>query len=158
MRKGLVLLDIGRHLRSAVSRLILGGSLILIAWGRNLRRWRHRGLWIVLVRILWKLVVAGIQLSLVGIGRRQVRWPRGGRKEDRGRIGLGRLGLSRRDGRFYPGFCGLIGLSVEGEADQFATEMSHELGIDVVAGKSLEATVSAGDVCVTCTPAREFFL
>jgi ornithine cyclodeaminase/alanine dehydrogenase len=47
---------------------------------------------------------------------------------------------------------------IEGEAGQFAREMSQELGIDIVAGKSLEETVSSCDVCVTCTPAREFFL
>ena len=47
---------------------------------------------------------------------------------------------------------------IEGEAVQFAADMSQELGIDVVAEHSLEKVVAACDVCVTCTPAREFFL
>jgi ornithine cyclodeaminase/alanine dehydrogenase len=46
----------------------------------------------------------------------------------------------------------------EGEADRFASEMGSELGIDVVPAAALESAVGASDVCVTCTPAREYFL
>jgi ornithine cyclodeaminase/alanine dehydrogenase-like protein (mu-crystallin family) len=39
-------------------------------------------------------------------------------------------------------------------AEQYAAEMSARLGIEVVAGTSLEEAVAASDVVVTCTPAR----
>jgi ornithine cyclodeaminase/alanine dehydrogenase len=47
---------------------------------------------------------------------------------------------------------------VEGESEKFAAEMSNELGLEVAAASTLEKAVSACDVCVTCTPARKFFL
>jgi ornithine cyclodeaminase/alanine dehydrogenase len=47
---------------------------------------------------------------------------------------------------------------IEGEAAQFAVEMSSELGIEVEPAAELETAVKACDVCVTCTPARSFFL
>jgi len=47
---------------------------------------------------------------------------------------------------------------VEGEAEQYASEMSSELGIEVTAAHTLQSALYECDVCVTCTPARSFFL
>lgn len=47
---------------------------------------------------------------------------------------------------------------IEGEADLFAAEMSAELDIEVVAAMELPEAVAKCDVCVTCTPAKSFFL
>jgi alanine dehydrogenase len=47
---------------------------------------------------------------------------------------------------------------IEGEAEQFASEMIAELGISIEPAQTVEAAVAACDVCVTCTPARHFFL
>lgn len=47
---------------------------------------------------------------------------------------------------------------LESEAAQFASEMSAELGIRVDPQSSVKEAVSGSDICVTCTPAREFFL
>lgn len=44
------------------------------------------------------------------------------------------------------------------EADRFAAELSQELSIKVEAVQDLKAAVAKSDVCVTCTPARKFFL
>ena len=46
----------------------------------------------------------------------------------------------------------------EGRARQFADEMREELGIEVVAAGSVGEAVRQSDVCVTCTPARSYFL
>jgi alanine dehydrogenase len=43
-------------------------------------------------------------------------------------------------------------------AAQLAEELSAELGIDVRPAADLARSVRASDVCVTCTPARGFFL
>ena len=47
---------------------------------------------------------------------------------------------------------------IDGEAEQFASEMSEELGISVKPAKTVEAAVCECDVCVTCTPAKSNFL
>mgnify|MGYP001828748105 CR=1 FL=1 len=47
---------------------------------------------------------------------------------------------------------------VEGEAEEFSVEMSNSLGIDVLPKTDLRGAVASCDVCVTCTPSREFFL
>jgi len=47
---------------------------------------------------------------------------------------------------------------VDGEAEQYASEMHDELGIDVTPSATLGDALALADVCVTCTPAREFFL
>ena len=46
----------------------------------------------------------------------------------------------------------------DGEADQYAAEMSAELGIAAEAVESIDAAVAECDICVTCTPARKAFL
>ncbi|MCI0354892.1 MAG: ornithine cyclodeaminase family protein [Acidobacteria bacterium] len=43
-------------------------------------------------------------------------------------------------------------------AQKFAAEMSSELGIRVTAADDLEKAVRQSDVCVTCTPAKKWFL
>lgn len=43
-------------------------------------------------------------------------------------------------------------------ADEFAHEMSEELGVEVKAVKDLPSAVGRSDVCVTCTPSRRPFL
>lgn len=47
---------------------------------------------------------------------------------------------------------------VDGEAEQFASEMAVELGLVIEPVLSVEAAVSESDICVTCTPAKNFFL
>ena len=47
---------------------------------------------------------------------------------------------------------------IDGEAEQFASGMSEELGISVESETDLEKAVVASDVCVTCTPAKNYFL
>ncbi len=47
---------------------------------------------------------------------------------------------------------------LETEAEQFASEMSEELGIPVERYGSMVEAVSGSDICVTCTPSREYFL
>lgn len=47
---------------------------------------------------------------------------------------------------------------VEKEAEQFASEMKEELGISIEPARTIEEAVISCDVCVTCTPARRFFL
>ena len=44
------------------------------------------------------------------------------------------------------------------QAHKFAIELSRELAIDIVAIADLSEEVCKSDVCVTCTPARKFFL
>jgi alanine dehydrogenase len=46
----------------------------------------------------------------------------------------------------------------EKESNQFAVEMSEELGIAVTAVPDLKMSVRESDVCVTCTPSREYYL
>jgi len=43
-------------------------------------------------------------------------------------------------------------------ADSYAQTMASELGIEVTAVGELRSAIEATDVCVTCTPSREFFL
>lgn len=43
-------------------------------------------------------------------------------------------------------------------ADSFANELSKEMGIDVKATNDLGWAARQSDVCVTCTPSKEFFL
>jgi ornithine cyclodeaminase/alanine dehydrogenase-like protein (mu-crystallin family) len=45
-----------------------------------------------------------------------------------------------------------------GVADSYASEMSRELGIEVSAVSDLGSAAGQSDVCVTCTPARSYFL
>ncbi len=44
------------------------------------------------------------------------------------------------------------------QAEQFARELSDELGIAVRAVRELPEAVRQSDICVTCTPSRSFFL
>lgn len=46
----------------------------------------------------------------------------------------------------------------EAQAERMARELSVELGIEVSSKRELTAAVRESDVCVTATPAREFFL
>jgi alanine dehydrogenase len=46
----------------------------------------------------------------------------------------------------------------EKRALQFASELSAELGITVTAVTDLGAAVRQSDICVTCTPSRQYFL
>lgn len=46
----------------------------------------------------------------------------------------------------------------EGEAHRFAVECSRELGIEVEVVKDLATAARRSDVCVTCTPAKKYFL
>jgi ornithine cyclodeaminase/alanine dehydrogenase len=46
----------------------------------------------------------------------------------------------------------------ESSANAFATEMGAELGIKVKPVRELNEAIKASDICVTCTPAKEFFL
>ena len=48
--------------------------------------------------------------------------------------------------------------SDEAQARRFASELAYELQIDVEAVNKLEASVSQSDICITCTPAKRFFL
>ena len=43
-------------------------------------------------------------------------------------------------------------------AEQFAVDLSEELGIEAQAVRDLPAAVRQSEVCVTCTPSRQFFL
>jgi alanine dehydrogenase len=43
-------------------------------------------------------------------------------------------------------------------AESFASDMSRELGIEVTAVRDLGSATGESDVCVTCTPARSYFL
>ena len=43
-------------------------------------------------------------------------------------------------------------------ADSFASELSKEVGIDIKATNDLGWAARQSDVCVTCTPSKEFFL
>ena len=45
-----------------------------------------------------------------------------------------------------------------GVAESFATDMSSELGIEVTAASDLGSATRKSDVCITCTPARKYFL
>ena len=47
---------------------------------------------------------------------------------------------------------------VAGEAERFAAEMSEEMNIPIEPAADLGRAAAACDVCVTCTPARRFFL
>jgi alanine dehydrogenase len=44
------------------------------------------------------------------------------------------------------------------QAHMYASELSQELAVDVESVSDLPAAVRKSDVCVTCTPARKFFL
>jgi alanine dehydrogenase len=44
------------------------------------------------------------------------------------------------------------------QAEQFARELSEEFRIEVRAVRDLPAAVRQSDICVTCTPSRQFFL
>jgi len=45
-----------------------------------------------------------------------------------------------------------------GKAESFAKESSQSPGAEVVATRNLEAAVGASDICVTCTPSRQYYL
>jgi alanine dehydrogenase len=45
-----------------------------------------------------------------------------------------------------------------GRAERFAAEMSREIEIDVLPARDLRAALRESDMCVTCTPARRFFV
>lgn len=44
------------------------------------------------------------------------------------------------------------------QAERFARELSEELGIEVSATSDLGGALRQSDVCVTCTPAKQFYL
>ena len=44
------------------------------------------------------------------------------------------------------------------QARQLADEFSHELSIESITRKRLASSVKASDICVTCTPSRQYFL
>ena len=44
------------------------------------------------------------------------------------------------------------------EAQRFASELSTELGIEILTAADLAGAVGRSDICVTCTPSREYFL
>ncbi len=44
------------------------------------------------------------------------------------------------------------------QAERFARELSEELRIDVEAAGDLKNAVSRSDICITCTPSKQFFL
>ena len=46
----------------------------------------------------------------------------------------------------------------ENEARRFARELSEELHIEVQAVRDLPAALGQSDICVTCTPSRQYFL
>src|SRR5205807_1240353 len=46
----------------------------------------------------------------------------------------------------------------EAQTQRFASELSQELGIEVEAVKELATAIGKSDVCVTCTPAKKYFL
>lgn len=48
--------------------------------------------------------------------------------------------------------------SDESQAQRFAGELEDELGINVEAVNNLEAPVRQSDVCITCTPSKQFLL
>jgi ornithine cyclodeaminase/alanine dehydrogenase len=47
---------------------------------------------------------------------------------------------------------------VSAQAERFASELSTELGIEVTVAGDLSKAVHQSDVCVTCTPSRQYFL
>lgn len=48
--------------------------------------------------------------------------------------------------------------SDQGKAQKFASELSGELRIHIEAVSDLETAVKQSDVCVTCTPSKQYFL
>ncbi|HEV8539367.1 MAG TPA: ornithine cyclodeaminase family protein [Bacteroidota bacterium] len=46
----------------------------------------------------------------------------------------------------------------DGKARQFAAEFAHELPVEPITKGRLSSAVRESHICVTCTPAREFFL
>jgi len=46
----------------------------------------------------------------------------------------------------------------EGRVERFAAELSDAPGIDVKAVRELTTAMRQSDICVTCTPSRQFFL
>ena len=48
--------------------------------------------------------------------------------------------------------------SDDAQARKFASELSHELGIEIEAVNDPAQAVSRSDICVTCTPSKEYFL
>jgi ornithine cyclodeaminase/alanine dehydrogenase len=46
----------------------------------------------------------------------------------------------------------------EGYARRFAEELSKETGIEVIAVSDLAKAIKESDICVTCTPAKRYFL
>jgi alanine dehydrogenase len=48
--------------------------------------------------------------------------------------------------------------TMESQAELFAHELSEELGIEVTVAGDLAEAVPRSDICVTCTPAKNYFL
>ena len=46
----------------------------------------------------------------------------------------------------------------EGTATSFAARLSHELKIDIEPVRDLSSAIQDSNVCITCTPSREFFV
>jgi ornithine cyclodeaminase/alanine dehydrogenase len=46
----------------------------------------------------------------------------------------------------------------EAQAQKFASELALELPMEVEAVRELESAVGQSDICITCTPAKQFFL
>ncbi|HEX8923056.1 MAG TPA: ornithine cyclodeaminase family protein, partial [Pyrinomonadaceae bacterium] len=48
--------------------------------------------------------------------------------------------------------------SDESQAQKFARDMTQELSLEAEAIRELESAIGQSDVCITCTPAKQFFL
>jgi alanine dehydrogenase len=71
---------------------------------------------------------------------------------NQGRISLRAIAKARRISRAYAWDID------ESRARGFADELSSELGIEVEPVNDLATAVGGSDICVTCTPSREYFL
>jgi alanine dehydrogenase len=71
---------------------------------------------------------------------------------NQGRVSLKALALVRPLTRVYA-----FDLD-ENRARQFAAELSEELSIEVIAVNDLASAVRESEICVTCTPSKQFFL
>jgi len=71
---------------------------------------------------------------------------------NQGRISLKAITKTRRISRAYAWDID------ESQALKFASELSSELGFEVEPVSDLAAAVRSSDICVTCTPSREYFL
>jgi len=71
---------------------------------------------------------------------------------NQGRISLKAIASVRKISRVYAWDID------QGQARAFANELSDELGIEIKAVNDLSAATRDSDICVTCTPSKEYFL